>query len=183
MNDRLNVGEHTYGHENITIRHWGEDANVYIGKFCSIADQITIFLGGNHRVDWVTTFPFTVLKEDWPDTPNIAGHPATKGDVIIGNDVWIGSHATIMSGVTIGNGSVIGAYSVVTKDVKPYEIVAGNPAKHIKNRFEDKQITGLQEIKWWDWDKAEISRYTNLLCSNEVEEFIKKAKETSYESK
>lgn len=135
----------------ITLRQWGEGAQLKIGNFCSIASNITVLLGGNHRTDWVTTYPFGHCK-NFPDVAPVKGHPKTNGNVVIGNDVWIGSGATIMSGVTIGDGAVIAANSHVVKDVAPYSIVGGNPAKHIKFRFTEEQIKSLLQIQWWNWD-------------------------------
>lgn len=170
--ENIVVDKHTYGHEGIIIRHWGELAKLRIGKFCSIAENVTVFLGGNHRTDWVTTYPFPAFQEFWPLAASVEGHPSTNGDVVVGNDVWIGANSTIMSGVSIGDGAVIGAYSLVTKDVKPFEIVGGNPAKHIKFRFEGKIINQLLVIKWWNWDDERINELTPLLCSNNIERFI-----------
>lgn len=131
--DLVDIGSYTYG--NPRLFHWGEDSKLKIGKFCSIADDVKIFLGGNHRMDWITTYPFSALKEEWPEAKDVKGHPATKGDVVIGNDVWIGYGATILSGVKIGNGAVIGAMAVVSKDVEPYSVVVGNPALEVKKDF------------------------------------------------
>ena len=142
-----------------------------IGKFCSIANDVQIFLGGNHRIDWITTYPFSVLNS-WPEAKDIKGHPCTKGDVIIGNDVWIGRKTLILSGVTIGDGAIVGARSVVTKDVAPYSIVAGNPAKLIRKRFDEKTIEKLLEIKWWDWNLEKIKKNLPLLLSNNIEQFF-----------
>ncbi|OQB29173.1 MAG: Streptogramin A acetyltransferase [Bacteroidetes bacterium ADurb.Bin174] len=164
------IGDYTYGKP--IVLHWGEKANLYIGKFCSIADNVTIFLGGNHRTDWVSTYPFNVLTDFFPEAGEITGHPSTKGDVIIGNDVWIGHGATILSGVKIGDGAVVGAGAVVTKDVLPYEIVAGNPAKHIKMRFNEEQVSKLLDIKWWDWPVDKIKLNVFLLTSSNLENFI-----------
>ena len=170
----LIIGRHTYGEEHIAVRFGSKDTSVKIGNFCSIADSITIFLGGNHRVDWISTYPFSEFSATWPNAISITGHPSSKGSVTIGNDVWIGSHATIMSGVTVGDGAVIGAYSVVTKDVKPYSIVVGNPAVHKKFRFTNNQVKKLQEIKWWDWSDDKINQYVHYLCKNELNKFFKK---------
>lgn len=109
---------------------------------------------------------------------NLVGveHPATtKGDVIIGNDVWIAENVTIMSGVTIGDGSVIACNSHVVKDVEPYSLVGGNPAKFIKYRFTQDQIEKLLQIKWWNWDDGKINQFVPLLCNNNIDEFIKLA--------
>ncbi len=162
----VEVGDFTYG--NPKIMHWGENARLKIGKFCSIAENVVIFLGGNHRHDWVTTYPFPALSQDWPEAKDIVGHPATKGDVIIGNDVWIGYGAVILSGVKIGDGAVIGAMSVVRRDVEPYAIVAGNPAIEIKKRFDEKTIEKLLKLKWWDWSIEKIKKSVKDLCSNNI---------------
>src|SRR5579862_6624891 len=161
--ERYSVGRHTYGEPE--VRHWGEPATLKVGAFCSIAVDVTIFLGGNHRVDWITTYPFSFL---WPNARGIQGHPATKGDVIIGNDVWIGASATILSGVRIGNGAVIGACAVVTKDVPAYGIVGGNPAKLIRLRFSEAQIAALEEMAWWNWPDAKIDSAMPLLLAGDV---------------
>ncbi len=167
--DRVEIGEYTYGKPNIL--HWGEDARLKVGKFCSIAKDVTIFLGGNHRTDWVTTYPFPAI-EDWQEAKEIKGHPATKGDVVIGNDVWIGDGATILSGVNIGDGAVIGTKAVVGKNVSPYSIVAGNPAKEIRKRFDEESINKLLEIKWWNWPIEKTKENINFLCSDDINKFI-----------
>lgn len=162
--DLVDIGSYTYG--NPRLFHWGEDSKLKIGKFCSIADDVKIFLGGNHRMDWITTYPFSALKEEWPEAKDVKGHPATKGDVVIGNDVWIGYGATILSGVKIGNGAVIGAMAVVSKDVEPYSVVVGNPALEVKKRFSKDVIEKIENLKWWDWSDSEIRKYVKLLCIN-----------------
>lgn len=164
----VDVGDFTYG--NPIILSWGEGSKLNIGKFCSIADNVTIFLGGEHRSDWITTYPFNMLLKSFE---HIQGHPKTKGDVIIGNDVWIGKGAVILSGITIGDGAVVGAESLVTKDVEPYSIVGGNPAKHLKYRFDKRTIKKLLEIKWWDKELGEIGSIIPLLQSKNVSELTK----------
>lgn len=168
----VTVGRHTYGHEQITIRHWGEPAGLVIGSFCSIADRIQVFLGGNHRPDWITTYPFPVFPERWPTAQKIHGHPSTNGDVIIGNDIWIGSNATIMSGVTVGDGAVIAANSCVTSDVAPYAIVGGNPSVLIRRRFDESTVERLLEIRWWEWSDERIAASVDLLCSDDIGRFL-----------
>jgi acetyltransferase-like isoleucine patch superfamily enzyme len=164
------IGEYSYGIPN--IREWGEKANLNIGKFCSIADNVSIFLGGNHRTDWISTYPFGEFQDYFPKATNILGHPATKGDVIIGNDVWIGSGVTILSGVNIGDGAVLAANSVVVKNVLPYEIVAGNPARVIRKRFDDEVIQLLLQIAWWNWPIEKINSEVHYLCSSDIRKFI-----------
>jgi len=136
-----------------------------IGSFCSLARKVTIFLGGDHRIDWVTTYPFMHFRES---ARHVEGHPRTKGDVVIGNDVWIGYGATILSGVRIGNGAVVGACSVVTRDVPAYGIVAGNPAKLLRHRFSEETIRLLEQLAWWDWPDADLDRAMPLLLSGDV---------------
>jgi acetyltransferase-like isoleucine patch superfamily enzyme len=168
----VEVGRHTYGHELITVRHWGEPAELRIGAFCSIADRVQVFLGGNHRVDWVSTYPFTEFADEWPQAKGIEGHPATNGDVTIGNDVWVGSNSTILSGVTVGDGACIGADSTVTKDVRPYAIVAGNPAIELRLRFDPETIEKLLSIRWWEWPNERIAENVALLSSDQISRFV-----------
>ena len=165
--ESIDIGDFTYGLPKILS--WGESAHLKIGRFCSISDDVEIYLGGEHRTDWVTTYPFHSLFMN-----PIDGHPRTKGDVIIGNDVWIGRGATILSGVVIGDGAVIGAQAVVAKHVLPYAIVAGNPIRYIKFRFTDDQIVELLKIKWWDWDHKKIIKYMPLFESTDIKKFIAK---------
>jgi acetyltransferase-like isoleucine patch superfamily enzyme len=167
---QFRIGDFTYG--NPRIIHFGENARLTIGKFSSIAENVTIFLGGNHRIDWVSTYPFTFLKNLFPNAANIQGHPATKGDVVVGNDVWIGEGATILSGINIGDGAVVAAGSVVTKNVRPYEVVGGNPARHIKLRFSDAQIQRLLQIQWWNWEIEKIQNEVAFLCDSDIETFL-----------
>lgn len=169
----MQKGKYTYG--DPIIHSWGEGSKLKIGNFCSIASNCNVFLGGNHRTDWVTTYPFGHICKKKFDNFDGSGHPSTKGDVIIGNDVWIGANVTIMSGVHISDGAVIANNSHVVKNVDAYSIVGGNPAKLIKNRFTDSQIEQLLNIKWWFWDETKINEFTNDLCNTDIYNFIKKA--------
>jgi acetyltransferase-like isoleucine patch superfamily enzyme len=164
VRDRFEVGRGSYAEPNVF--QYGESATLRIGSFCSIGARVNIFLGGNHRVDWITTYPFSVF---WESGKGIAGHPQSKGDVILGNDVWIGGDVTILSGVTIGNGAVVGACAVVTKSVPPYTVVAGNPAREIRKRFADEQIALLEQIEWWNWSDAKLDKAMPLLLSSDIE--------------
>ena len=130
-----------------------------IGKFCSIADQVVFILGGEHSTQSKSTFPFTSFPKQWKNIDFDSGQPISKGDINIGNDVWIGYRATILSGVSIGNGAVIGAGSVISKNVAPYSIVAGNPAKLIRMRFKKSQIESLLKEAWWEWPTEKIIRH------------------------
>jgi virginiamycin A acetyltransferase len=159
------VGEYTYGRPRVVF----PNGKLKIGKFCSIAWNVTIYLGGNHRVDWFALYPFSPRDGRWPEADGLEEVLTTKGDVAIGNDVWIGSDVIIMSGITVGDGAVLGTGSVVTTDVEPYTIVAGNPARIIKKRFSEEVIAKLLEIRWWDWPEEKIRSNLHVLCSNEVE--------------
>lgn len=173
--ESLIVGEHTYGEYNLIIDNYkGSEAKVFIGKFCSIGPNVRIITGGIHPVDWVSTFPFKArwdLKGKYED-----GMPSTKGDVVIENDVWIGTNVVILSGVKIGNGVVVASSSVITKDVPSYSIVAGNPARVIRSRFEEKDILKLNELCWWNWDKEQILANSDLLSSKNLNTFLRKNK-------
>ena len=154
----VSVGRFSYDYESLKILQWGEGSRLKIGRFCSLAHAITIMLGGNHRTDWATTFPFGHIFRDELGDPGIIGHPASKGDVVIGNDVWIAYRATILSGVTIGDGAVVAANSTVVRDVNPYEVVGGNPARHIKYRFSEEIREALLELQWWNLPVESIRR-------------------------
>lgn len=159
------IGDYTYGHPNVLC--YEPDSLCKIGKFCSIAQGVSILVDVDHRTDWNTTYPFNVLLEK--SYRNIKGHPYKKGNVIIGNDVWIGMDAKIMSGVEIGDGACIAAGSVVTKDVPAYAIVGGCPAKLIRKRFSEDRIQKMLEMKWWDWDVEHICEAIAMLQSNDFE--------------
>jgi acetyltransferase-like isoleucine patch superfamily enzyme len=161
---------YSYGIENITKHSWGEGAELKIGSFCSIATNCHVFLGGNHRTDYITTYPFGFIHEDVFDSVKSRGHPATKGNVVIGNDVWIAANVTIMSGVTVGDGAVIACNSHVVKDVAPYSMVGGNPARLIRYRFSDDIIAKLLKLQWWNLPVSVIKKIIPLLMSNNIEE-------------
>lgn len=140
-----------------------------IGSFCSIGSGAAFIMAGNqgHRSDWISTFPFYWM----PDVPSFAGaangfRPA--GDTVIGNDVWIGSEAVIMPGITIGDGAVIGTRSLVTRDVAPYAIVGGNPARVLRHRFEPAEIARLLDMRWWGWTDAALQEAMPILTSGDI---------------
>jgi acetyltransferase-like isoleucine patch superfamily enzyme len=169
----LIVGKYTYGQNNITVNRGDNGEELYIGKFCSIAKGVTVFLGQNHKTNWFTTYPFGHINMgEFTKVKKNIGHPCSNGDVVIGNDVWLATNCTIMSGVKIGDGAVIAANSHVVKDVAPYTIVGGNPAKEIKKRFSDEVISKLLDLKWWDLDKVKINEISDILMSSDLEKLM-----------
>lgn len=159
----IEIGRYSYGIDNASIRQWGEGASLRAGAFCSFARGLTIILGGNHRVDWATTFPFGHVHGDALSGLDIVGHPQSRGDIVIGNDVWIGANATLLSGISIGDGAVIVATATVTRSVGPYEIWGGNPARLIRKRFEPEIAARLHVLRWWDLPTDVIRRMAPLL--------------------
>jgi chloramphenicol O-acetyltransferase type B len=150
-----------------------ETDQLIIGKFCSIATGVQFMMGGTqgHNYNWIASYPLDAFDDDfdgYTNTPPKAYQ--RKGNTVIGNDVWIGAQSLIMPGIHIADGAVIGARAVVTKNVGPYEIWAGNPAKLIKKRFSDEDIQKLLEIKWWDWDTAKIKANLDVLRSKNVDQ-------------
>ena len=146
-----------------------------IGKFCSIACGAKfLFTSANHKMRSLSTYPFPIFFEEWGlDVKNICDAWDNKGDIVIGNDVWIGYEAVILSGVTIGDGAIIGSRAVVTKDVEPYTIVGGVPAKSIRKRFDDKTIIKLENIRWWNWDEKQIRKGIQAIQSGNIIELEK----------
>lgn len=142
---------------------------LYIGKFCAIGSGAVFIMGGNqgHNNGWATAFPFTMF-DDFKGVNNAPKAFKRSGDTIIGNDVWIGEEALIMPGVVVGDGAIIGARAVVTRDVEPYSVVVGNPARHIHYRFNDEQIANLMEMQWWDWPVDVIKQELPLICSKDI---------------
>ncbi|MEJ7786334.1 MAG: CatB-related O-acetyltransferase [Solirubrobacteraceae bacterium] len=166
---QLAIGRYSYGLPDVIV-YPGETQRVVIGSFCSIADDVRIFVGGNHRPDWVSTYPFRI-KLGLPGA-HTDGCPTSNGDVTIGHDVWIGSGARVLSGVRIGNGAVIGASSVVASDVAPYAVVVGNPAREVRKRFGDAHIAMLERLAWWRWPLERIIDNVALLCSSDLDSFL-----------
>ena len=145
-----------------------------IGKFCSIACGAKfLFTSGNHSLKSLSNYTFPVFFDEWDlDSKNITSAWDNKGDTVIGNDVWIGYDAIIMPGVKIGDGAIIGTRAVVTKDIPPYTIVGGVPAKPIRKRFDDKTIEKLLSIKWWNWDKEKIKQNIQSIQSGNINDLI-----------
>jgi chloramphenicol O-acetyltransferase type B len=164
---QYDIGRGSYG--DLSVLDFGEGATFRMGAYCSVARGVQVFLGGEHRTDWVTTFPFSALD---PRFANIKGHPRTRGDVTIGNDVWLARDAKVMSGVSIGDGAVVGAGALVTRDVPPYGVVAGNPATLLRHRFEPHIVARLLDIAWWSWPQSRIDAATPSLLNTDIEGFI-----------
>lgn len=155
------------------VHDWREGSTLRIGSYCSIADNVQIFLGGHHRTDWVTTYPFPAYL---PEASYIEEYGGTRGDVEIGSDVWLCANCVILSGVRIGHGAVVANGAVVSRDVEPYAIVAGNPAVLVRWRFDEPTRDALLESAWWDWPEEEIRTVVSLLCSEDLAAFLSYAR-------
>lgn len=145
-----------------------------IGKFCSIACGAKfLFNSANHALQSLSTYPFPIFFEEWQQMPeNVTSAWDNKGDIVIGNDVWIGYEAVIMAGVHIGDGAIIAARAVVTKDVQPYTIVGGTPAKEIRKRFDAEVIQQLLMLKWWDWSNDKIRQCLPYIAEGNINELL-----------
>lgn len=185
----ISIGDYTYyddrdnptGFEqnNILFNYPEFGDRLIIGKFCQIASGAKFIMGpANHRISSVTTYPFSVFGGRWSEqTPPHLSQLPFKGDIVVGNDVWIGRESVIMPGVKIGDGSIIGAYAVVTRDVPPYCVVGGNPARFIKKRFHDELIQILLELKWWDFPEEKLVEFLPLLCDPDLENVQQRLKQ------
>lgn len=179
-NPNVQVGRHSYYsgyyHEHSfekCVRYLRADDRadkLIIGNFCSIGSGAQFIMGGNqgHRTDWISTYPFFYVP-NMPDFNGACDGHLMAGNTVVGHDVWIGAEAVIMPGVTIGNGAVIGMRAMVTHDVEPYSIVAGNPAKVIRKRFSDEEIAMLQEMQWWDWSDSQLHDVMPILSSGDID--------------
>lgn len=159
--------------KNNVLYHYPVNHNrLLMGKFCSIACGAKfIFTSANHSLKSLSTYPFPIFFEEWGlDVSDITDAWDNKGDIIVGNDVWIGYEAVILSGVTIGDGAIVGSRAVVTKDIPPYTIVGGVPAKPIRKRFDDVTIARLLELKWWDWSEERIKANLKIIQSGRIDE-------------
>lgn len=175
------IGEYTYYDDpvdptafekNNVLFNWPQFGDrLIIGKFCALAAGTTFIMGpANHRLSSVTTYPFNVFGGAWEEnTPPHLSQLPRKGDTVVGNDVWFGREAVIMPGVTIGDGAIIAAYSVVAKDIEPYGIAGGNPARLIRKRFDDDLIALLLRARWWDFTPERLFRFLPLLCTPDLE--------------
>lgn len=176
-NPNIIIGDYTYYDDFETVENFEKNVKylfnfigdqLIIGKFCMIASDVTFIMNGaNHLSKSITSYPFAIFGEAWSDAMDGKSYP-TKGNTEIGNDVWIGYGATIMPGVKIGDGAIIASKSVVTKDVEPYTIVGGNPAKEIRKRFSEEKIKQLLDLKWWDWPVEKITKEVKNLTGEDV---------------
>ena len=168
------VGDFTYFSDvdfekHVTHHYDSYGDKLIIGKFCQIASGVEFIMNGaNHQMNAASTFPFYILEGWEQEVPPLSQMPV-RGDTIVGNDVWIGQNVIIMPGVHIGNGAIIGANSVVAKNVEPYTIVAGNPAKVLRKRFDDELIALMQELAWWDKSIDEINTLIPLLTCSDLQ--------------
>jgi virginiamycin A acetyltransferase len=177
-NPNIIVGDYTYYDDFENVENFEKNVKylfdfvgdkLIIGKFCMIASDVKFIMNGaNHLTGALTTYPFAIFGNGWENAMDNKNYPK-KGDINIGNDVWIGYNATIMAGVTIGDGAIIATNSTVIKDVEPYSIVGGNPAKEIKKRFSEETISKLLELKWWNWDIEKITKNIQNLTDNEID--------------
>lgn len=177
-NPNISVGEFTmyndfvndpmqFERNNVLYQYPINHDKLIIGKFCSIACGAKfIFNSANHTLSSISTYPFPIFFEEWGlNIKDVAAAWDNKGDIIIGNDVWIGYEAVIMAGVTVGDGAIIGTRAVVTKDVPPYTIVGGVPAKPIRKRFDNETLDELLKIRWWDWPEEKIAKNIQAIQS------------------
>jgi len=176
-NPNIKVGDYTYYDDFEDVTNFEKNIKYHfdfigdkliIGKFCMIASGVTFIMNGaNHLTDAITTYPFAIFDNGWEKAMEGKSYP-NKGDTIVGNDVWIGYNATIMPGIQIGDGAIVGTNSTVTKNVEPYTVVGGNPAKEIKKRFTREQINILLQMKWWNWDLEKISENLHHLTGDSI---------------
>lgn len=182
-NSSITVGDYTmyndftndpidFEKNNVLYHYPINHDKLIIGKFCSIACGAKfLFNSANHTLASLSTYPFPLFFEEWElEKKNVTEAWDNKGDIMIGNDVWIGYEAVILAGVTIGDGAIIGIRAVVTKDVPPYTIVGGVPAKPIKKRFDDETIAQLLRLKWWDWSEEKIAQNIQVIKSGHIEQ-------------
>lgn len=166
--DDRRYGPDKFEEYNVLYNYDFAKVKLIIGKFCAIAAETRFIMTGDHKLDAISTYPFPIFGNGWENAFNVYDLPV-KGDIVVGNDVWFGYDSLVKNGVTIGNGAIIATRAVVVKDVPAYSIVAGNPAKVVKMRFDDATIARLEKIAWWDWDIEKINRNLKLICNLDVD--------------
>lgn len=167
--DDRRYGPEHFEEYNVLYNYDLSKVKLVIGKFCAIGAETRFIMTGDHKLDAISTYPFPIFGHGWESAFEIADLPV-KGDILIGNDVWLGYDCLVKNGVTIGNGAIVASRAVVVKDVPPYAIVAGNPAKVVKMRFSDADIARLQQIAWWDWPIEKINRHLQLICRLDIDQ-------------
>lgn len=165
------IGIASYGMP--TVHDAQQGTTLRIGAYCSVAEGVQIFLGKEHRTDWVSTYPFPAFFEEARTIPDCE---ISRGDVTIGSDVWLCANCSILSGVKIGHGAVVAMGAVVTRDVEPYAVVAGNPARHVRWRFDEPTRTALLEAAWWAWPLTEVRSVAQLLSSDQIQGLLEYAR-------
>jgi len=175
----LVVGDYTYYddprgpaafEENVLYHYAFVGDRLVIGRFCAIATGVKFIMNGaNHKLDGVSTFPFPIMGGGWEEALPLLMNQPHRGDTIVGNDVWLGYDALVLPGVKIGDGAIVATRAVVTKDVPPYAVVAGNPARAVRMRFADDVIARLLRLAWWNWSAEKITRNVRLIMSADVE--------------
>ncbi|WP_292146892.1 CatB-related O-acetyltransferase [Mesorhizobium sp.] len=166
----VTLGPHSHGIHSGSFLFLSEQSPVRIGAFCAIAAEVRFICHADHPTETPSNFG---LQDQILKTKTTMEYLRTKGPIVLGNDVWVGARATILSGVNIGNGAVVAACSVVTKDVEPYAIVAGNPARFVRYRFSEDTIAAMQKIRWWDWPIERIKQ-ENAAFDLPAEEFVRR---------
>jgi acetyltransferase-like isoleucine patch superfamily enzyme len=152
------------------VKYKGDTGRVLVGNFASVAYDAEFYVGGLHRTEWVSLYGLRAMLE-LPGAHE-DGFTHGRGDIVVGSDTWVANGCTVMSGVTIGDGAVVGTKAVVAKDVRPYAIVVGNPAREIRRRFSDEQVDALLRIRWWDWPTEKVKEHVALLSDPDVDAFI-----------
>lgn len=166
--DDRRYGPEKFEENNVLYNYDFSKVKLVIGKFCAIAAETKFIMTGDHKLDAISTYPFPIFGHGWEKAFDIFNLPV-KGDILVGHDVWFGYNCLIMNGVTIGNGAIIATGSVVAKDVPAYSIVAGNPAKVVKTRFDDATIQRLEKIAWWDWPIEKIDENVKTICNLDID--------------
>jgi len=165
----LVMGNMSYYAPNV-VKYEGDTGRVVVGNFASVAPDADFYVGGLHRTEWVSQYGLRAML-DLPGAHE-DGFTHGRGDIVVGSDTWVTNGCTVMSGVTIGDGAVVGTKAVVAKDVRPYAVVVGNPAREIRRRFSDEQVDALLRIRWWDWPTETVRQHVELICSPDVDAFI-----------
>lgn len=170
------VGDYTYfdsvnssfEENNVLYNYHLDKVKLILGKFCAIAAETKFIMTGNHKLDGISTYPFPIFQQGWEKAFDVSEFPF-KGDIVVGNDVWFGYDSLVMPGIKIGDGAIVATRAVVSKHVPPYTVVAGNPARVVKERFDEATVERLLRIAWWDWDIEKINRNLSVICHLDID--------------